>query len=295
MNKRCDFNIVFITKLFVSSFNILSRPGIFLVLIEMKNRLTYLLLVSIIVLNSCVPYDQVVYLQEDEAGLYDMARQPPVYKVRKSDLLQIDLKSLDVNTSTQQFFMGEAGSGVAQGGTSSGLGNPQFFLTGYLVDKEGMIDLPIMGKLKVEGKTFDEIGEEIELAIKGQVKYSKVTVRLSNYRVNVIGEVANPGTQYIFESDYTLLQALANAGDLTDFANRKRVKLLRNVEGKTKSIWFDLTDPQTLSSDYFYLLPGDMIYVEPLKAKVSRSNAQTLSIGISVVSLVVTIVTLTTR
>ena len=259
----------------------------------MKNQFTFLLLCLVVVINSCVPYDQIVYLQEEEAGTYDLAKKPPVYKVRKSDLLQIDLKSLDINTTTQEFFSGKGA--VQANPASSGTGSPQLFLSGYLVDENGLIDLPVVGKIKAEGKTLDQIGEEIELAIKGQVKFSKVTVKLSNYRIGVIGEVRQPGMQYIFEADYTLLHALANAGDLTEFGNRKTVKLLRNIEGKTRTIWFDLTNPKMLSSGYFYLMPGDMIYVEPFKAKNSRSNAKTLSIGLSVISLVVTIVALTTR
>ncbi|MBO3699088.1 polysaccharide biosynthesis/export family protein [Roseivirga sp. E12] len=233
-------------------------------------------------------------MQEDQMGAYNQAKRTAVYKVRKSDLLQINVKSLDPNTSTQEFFMGETGSGIAQGG-ASGSGSPQLFMTSYLVDEKGMIDLPIIGKLKAEGKTLDQIAQEIESEVKQQAKYSKVSVKLSNFRVNVIGEVNIPGTQYIFDTDYTLFHALANAGDLTDFADRTRVRLLRNIEGQTKSFWFDLTDPNVLSSDHLFLLPGDMILVDPLKAKINRNNAQNLTIGISVVSLLVTIISVTSR
>lgn len=230
-------------------------------------------------------------MQEPEGGSYDASPPLAVYKVRTNDLLNINIKSFD--SSNRDFIDPDVQQNVqiAQQGT----GNPQLLFNGYSLDESGRIDVPLIGKIGVLGLSLNEIELILEDKLKPYVKFSKITVSLSNFRITLMGEVAKPGVQYIYEKEYDLLQAIANAGDLTQFANREKVRLLRRDGKKIKSVWLDLTKPEIVSSEYFKLQQGDYIYVEPLKAKVTRANTQNVSLGVSVISLAVTLITLFSR
>lgn len=230
-------------------------------------------------------------LQEPAESSYDVSPPTSAYKVRANDLLNISIKSLESSNTNFIDPQIQQNVQVAQQGT----GNPQLLFNGYSLDESGRIDVPLIGSVSVLGLSLREIETILEDKLEPYVKYSKITVSLSNFRVTVMGEVNQPGVQYIFESDYDLLQAISNAGDLTDFANRQKVRILRRETKKIKSVWLDLTKPEVVGSEYFYLQPGDHIYVEPLKAKVTRENTKNVSLGVSVVSLVVTLITLFSR
>jgi len=241
--------------------------------------------------SSCISYDESVLLQEPTEGTYDVNSPITVHRIKANDILNINIKSLEssniefVNPQIQQNVQ------IAQQGT----GSPQLLFNGYSIDESGRIDVPLIGHVNVLGLSLKEIEVILESKLEPYVKFSKITVSLSNFRVTVMGEVTKPGVQYIFEKDYDVLQAISNAGDLTDFANRRRVKVLRRDSKKLKSVWLDLTTPEVVGSAYFYLQPGDYIYVEPLKAKVAKSNIQNASLGVSIVSLAVTLITLFSR
>lgn len=254
-------------------------------------NLNYWCVLAFLMLSSCIQYKNIPYLQEETASEYEINPPKEEYKVRKGDLLHIDLKTFE--TSTKEFFEGTQGAGLQ--GAGGGTGNPQLFFKDFTVDQAGMIDLPIVGKLAVEGKVLSVISTELEGKLKSYIKFTKINIRLANYRVTVLGEVNNTGVQYIYESSYTLLQALSNAGDLTEFGNRKNVKLIRKNGSKVKSILIDLTNPQFLSSEYYYLQPDDLIYVEPIKAKTLKSNVQNVGILVSIISIAATLFTLITR
>jgi len=241
--------------------------------------------------SSCISYDESVLLQETTEGTYDVNSPITVHRIKANDILNINIKSLEssniefVNPQIQQNVQ------IAQQGT----GSPQLLFNGYSIDESGRIDVPLIGHVNVLGLSLKEIEVILESKLEPYVKFSKITVSLSNFRVTVMGEVTKPGVQYIFEKDYDVLQAISNAGDLTDFANRRRVKVLRRESNKLKSVWLDLTTPEVVGSAHFYLQPGDYIYVEPLKAKVAKSNIQNASLGVSIVSLAVTLITLFSR
>lgn len=226
-----------------------------------------------------------------EAGSYDVSPTAAVYKIRSNDLLNITVKSLNLNG--RGFADTESLQNVQP--AQSGTGNPQLLFSGYSLDEFGKIDVPLIGSVAVLGLSLKEIETIIAEKLKPYEKFTNVTVNLSNFRVTLIGEVVNPGVQYIYERDYNLLQAIANAGDLTNVANRQKVRLLRKEGEKIISVWLDLTNPAFVSSEYFKLQQGDHIYVEPLKAKFSRENTKNLSIGVSVISLLVTLLALFSR
>lgn len=161
--------------------------------------------------------------------------------------------------------------------------------TTYIVNKEGNIIMPVLGTLHVEGMTTLQLAQKITELVKRDVEDPLVKVELLNFRINVLGEVAHPGSRTITRQRYSILDAIADAGDLTPYGERDRVVLIREENGKRMYHTFNLNDVATLSSPYFYLQQNDVIYVEPNgirkdNAKYNQNNAFKISVISTVVS-----------
>lgn len=176
---------------------------------------------------------------------------------------------------------------------SQGMNNAK--LLDYLVDNDGYIDYPVLGKLYVAGLTTRECEALIRRELKQYLnEVPNVTVRTSNYKISVLGEVKNPGTYTISDERITIFQALALAGDMTLFSVRDDVLLLReDSAGKRQVIHLDLTQADVALSPHYYLTQNDIVYVKPTKARV-RSNtlSNNSSVWISLLSLASTIASL---
>lgn len=151
----------------------------------------------------------------------------------------------------------------------------------YLVDNDGNINYPMIGKVHVGGLTKSEAEELIKDKIKPYMSAAEnpiVTVRMSGYQISVIGEVARPGTFYVSREKISILEALAQAGDLTIYGQRKNVQLIREDSLGKKTIHvFDLTDANIINSPYFYLQQNDVIYVTPNKVKAQNSSVGSMT------------------
>ena len=151
----------------------------------------------------------------------------------------------------------------------------QAMLQLYLVDNNGDINFPIIGTIHVGGLTKSEAEKKIQDLIKPYMAADEkpiVTVRIPGYQISVIGEVARPGTFNVSREKITILEALAQAGDLTIYGQRKNVQLIREDATGQKSIhYFDLTDADIINSPYFYLQQNDVVYVTPNKVKAQNS------------------------
>lgn len=159
----------------------------------------------------------------------------------------------------------------------------------YLVDKQGYINFPVLGKLKVVGKSTDEIKAMLEEQIGKDVENPYVRVQLANFKVNVLGEVNRPGSFSVTTERFSVLDALANAGDLTEYGNRANVLVIREEGGVRQYHRINLNDAATLSSPYFYLQQNDVVYVEPNQirqdnSKYNQNNAYKLSVISTIVS-----------
>lgn len=163
--------------------------------------------------------------------------------------------------------------------------------TTYKVTEQGYITMPVLGKLYVKGLTTVELAEKITQLVSKDVDDPVVKVELLNFRVNVLGEVNNPGSRTISRERYSVLDAIADAGDLTPYGERGRVILIREENGKRMYHTFNLNDVSTLTSPYFYLQQNDVIYVEPneIRKENARYN-QYNSYKVSVISTVVSAV-----
>jgi len=169
-------------------------------------------------------------------------------------------------------------------------------LQAYLVDNEGTIDFPVFGKIKVGGLTLKEL--ETLLQKKMESSFSKerpiITIRFTNFSVNVLGEVNRPGKYNTSNERMTILEAISNAGDLTIFGRRDNIKVLReNANGTKRTISVNLNDEDVIHSPAYYLEQNDVVYVEPNKTRArSASFGAAESFGISALSIAISLTTL---
>lgn len=165
------------------------------------------------------------------------------------------------------------------------IGPAQMYVSSFAVSEEGTIDFPLIGKVFVKGQNFSQIQAHLDSALNPYLAQPSAVVKLANFRVTVLGEVQNPGIKYIYNDKLSLMQAIGHAGGFTDLANYKKVKLIREGLKATQTVELDLTNPSFLSSKAYFIMPDDVIYVEPLRAKAPRLNAQNISLIISAVSV----------
>ena len=159
----------------------------------------------------------------------------------------------------------------------------------YVVSSKGTITMPVLGDVQVAGLTTDQIKDKITKLVAQDVDDAQVIVRLVDYTVNVIGEVSRPGSQKISKERYTVLDAIAAAGDLTVYGERTDVLIIREEDGKRTAHRLDLTSSEILTSPYFYLQQNDFVYVSPNKirqdnSKYNTNNAYKLSVISTIVS-----------
>ena len=222
-------------------------------------------------LVSCQSYKKVPYLQ-DTAFVNDTeqsVRQTGV-KVMPKDLLTIAV-SCSTPELAAPFNLVNSGNGSGTEGKTVGQGTASPALQQYLVDNKGNINFPMLGEIHVGGLTKLEIENLIIEKLKVYLKEAPlVTVRVVNYRISVLGEVAGPGSFVVSNEKINLLEALAMAGDLTIYGMRDNVKLIRTgLDNKQEIITFDLNK---VLSPYYQLQQNDIIYVTPNKTKAKNSD-----------------------
>jgi polysaccharide export outer membrane protein len=222
-------------------------------------------------LASCASPEEFYYLRD--AGNEKIADQNidstasnPTIAV--GDQLSIVLTSTSVELNT---IINTANFGGSQGGNLMQGGNVSPVI-GYLVDANGEIEFPKIGKMKVAGKRMTNIQKELENVLADYVKEPAVAIRRLNFRVTVIGEVARPGMVQIPYDRMNILQAIAQAGDLTIFAKRDNILLVRDTPEGKETVRLSLYEKSLLSSPYYWLQSGDLIYVQPNKTKVNTNT-----------------------
>jgi len=192
-------------------------------------------------------------------------------KIQTDDILSVSIQTADPY-STQSLTMGNLQS-AAVGNTTAGSTGSQT-IAGYLVDSQGNIELPIIGKVHVAGLTTEQSRELIRDKASEFYKKPSVNIRFANFKITILGEVNKPGTYVISNEKVNLLDALGQAGDLTIYGKRENVTLIRRYDtGKRELVHLDLTNSQILNSPYYYLRQNDYIYVEASKSKIASSDA----------------------
>lgn len=210
--------------------------------------------------------------------------------IQQGDQLVITVmaKDLDVvKPFNQNYSSGETLANAQPGGNTAGTVSPVSGPT-YSVDSEGMIDFPVLGKLSTTGKSIDEFKNELRGRLTRYINNPAVSMKLANYKVTVLGEVNRPGEYTIADGKATLLSALGLAGDLTMYGKRDDVLIVRNVDGVISKERINLGDASFITSPYYHLKQGDVVYVSPNRSReiAARQNPNTgLYISIASVTL----------
>ena len=251
-------------------------------------KILFLILCPLLFIG-CTSYKQAVYLRgDDTTAILEQKNTQYEYRVMPKDELTITISTSDPAASVP--FYRKIGHDRSQVTNNPGMNNAK--LLDYLVDNEGYIDYPVLGKLRVQGMTTRECEAMIRKALLEYLSEEPtVTVRVSNFKVSVLGEVNHPGTFKVEDERINIFQALALAGDMTLFSVRKDVQLLReDSNGRVETHHLDLTQADITSSPFYYLQQNDIIYVRPTKSKVySNTFKSNTSMWTSLVSIALTI------
>jgi len=240
-------------------------------------------------LSSCKSNKELIYLQnlpEDEI-IQVKPFSTDSYYLRPGDNLYVQVAS--INPEVNQLFNPSQGSGYGGGIGQQFSSVAGQYLNGYLINQNGEIELPIIGNVPVQGKTISEVKALLEKRVAEYFKEATVTVKLLNFKVTVMGEVARPGVIYTYNNTCTLLEAISQAGGTTDYSRLQKALVIRETPAGTININVNLTDKSFLSSPAYFLQPNDVIYVWPDKYKNTRLNAPLYALMLSTVSTLLVI------
>lgn len=250
----------------------------------------FLMLFSIVLITSCASRKNLVYFQDIEEidklasrVIYDPVLQP-------DDLLTITVSALNMETVLPFNLPVVAYMDTGQRAS----GTPQ--LQTYLLDNQGNLEFPVIGRIKLGGLTRSEAVDLLREKISHYVKNPVINIRIMNYRVTVLGEVARPGSYTIPNERITIPEALGLAGDLTVYGKRDNILIIRDKNGEKTYTRVDITKKDLLESPYYYLQQNDVIYVEPNKAQVQSSTYnRNATVVISIASVIIALISVLTR
>lgn len=249
----------------------------------------------------CISNEKIVYLQnlEENTPIEDdelITYKIPEYKLQYNDIIDVNIQT--VEDMVQFGFNNKPPQMNNQmGNVSAQSGGDIYYMTGYSVDDNGNVRLPIVGEIYVRDKTIDEARIDIEQKLREYVKSELyVKVKLGGVRYSALGEFRRPGKYVVLQDRMTIFEAIANAGDLTVVAKRNEVLLIRQYPEGTRLHRIDLLDRQIVASPFYFIQPNDQLYVEPLKVRetgTGENTAQTLALvfaGISSVALILNLI-----
>lgn len=248
-------------------------------------QLLYLLFI-LFVLSSCGSYKQAPYFQDlrGDSIAVEEIKNYSALKIQKNDQLAVNISSLEPKAAAI-YNLGNRGT---EG--SSGASN---IPVSYLVDASGNIQIPSYGPIHVEGLTTAQARNLITEKLAPFLGKPVVMIRLVDFKFSVLGDVAAPGVYKAEGERVSLVEAISMAGDLTVTAKSNNVLLVRESQGKRERITLNLNDKDIFNSQYFYLQPNDVLYVQPSKAKyaVTDNTTKNLSLALSAISVLVVIFT----
>ena len=235
----------------------------------MKNLIYYLIL--LLTMFSCKPKENMVYMEKEKTVAETEINQAVFYgtHIQSGDLLDIKVTAFDEN-AVRPFNLYSMNNSTSTGQVNGQ--TAQLAPQGYLVDNEGFIYFPVLGKLYIKGMTLAQLRADLEKRLLAYLTDPLVSIKQLNFNITVLGEVKKPG-QYTNPSDkITVLQALGLAGDMTDYGNRTNVKLIREIDGVSKTFTIDFTNKNITNSPYYYMQQNDVLYIEPDLIKKKTAN-----------------------
>lgn len=242
-------------------------------------------------LTACKSVKEIVYVQDiDEVQLHEITTRYEA-RIKKDDLLNIIVSGPDKQVVMPYNLTLNDGT---MGASSY---DPERTTLPYLVDINGEIDFPILGKIKVEGMTRSDLANYLTNVISMDVKNPIVYVSFRNYKITILGEVKNPGTYSMDSEKINVFQALGRAGDLSLTAKREDIILIREVNGKNTHYRIDLKSANLMNEDFFYMQQNDVLYVPPSSQRISAATTNTgiWSVLLSSVASIIAIITLITK
>jgi polysaccharide export outer membrane protein len=263
-------------------------------LITRKETGLFLLILINLILASCFNEKKITYFQKGINGSDTITiAKAYIPKIQSGDILSIYVNSLSTEAST--FFNPYSGNTVpgdasASGGATPGLS--QASSSGFLVDANGNVTIPLIGEINVRDLSITEAQTAIKKKLSTYLTDPTVSVRFLNYKISILGEVNKPGVYVIPNESTTIAEAITIAGDLTGFAKRNEVEIIRDNNGKKEFAQVDLTDRSIFTSPYYYLHANDIIYVKAGKSKVAQNDLalRLIPIAVSIITLLIVII-----
>jgi polysaccharide biosynthesis/export protein len=252
-----------------------------------------------LLLYSCVPNKRITYLQNldgvspiPEGQLINY--QIPEYKLQYNDILDVQIKTPDPEVN--ELFANQQQNLPGMQQITGQTGGDVYYMTGYTVNKEGYIRLPLLGQVFVRESTIDQARESIENQLKEYVKGEFfVKVKLGGIRYAAFGEFRKPGKYVVLQDRMTIFEAIANAGDITTVGRRNELVLIRQFPEGSAIYRVDLNDRNIISSPYYFIQPNDQLYVEPMKVRelgTGENTAQTMTLVISSITALALVINL---
>lgn len=241
-----------------------------------------------VVFASCVPQKKMLYLKNAEMAAENISKEyvndrTVDYKLQPGDNLFIRF----INTIDERSAASLSGENSTRSSYMSS--DASIYLHSYTLDDDGCIELPLTGKIELKNMTVDQAKDKMQNELNKFVNQTTLIVKLSNFNLTVLGEVTRPGMYKVYQSQINLFEAMALAGNMTNFAKKSDVKIIRQTDNGSEIVTIDMGQADILSSPYYYLKPNDIVYVEPLKIKQWGFTAFPYSTVFSIVTLGVTL------
>lgn len=238
-------------------------------------HIQFYLFVLLILLGSCTSQKKLAYLNNlpEISGEETFTMSIPDYKIQPRDILYITIKAMLPDGSINDFLTSQrsvGGSYITQGESGG-------YIYGYDVNPFGNIILPAIGPIKVAGLSLDDTRILIQTFADKVFKNSTVECKLLSFKFTVLGEVRLPGSYMNYNNYLTVLEAIGRAGGLNDFGRRDRILVIRPISNGTKTYKLNLQDKKILESEAYFLLPNDVVIVEPESKKIFNLNLPTFS------------------
>ena len=241
--------------------------------------LSSILLTALLLTASCTSQQKLAYLNNlpETSGEQYFPMDIPDYKIQNRDVLYITLKAMNTEGEIVDYLSGSesGGSSYLRTGGSEGAGGA--YLWGYNVHKNGNILIPVVGFINVEGRTLEEVRGLLQTEFDKSYKNAVLECKLLSFKYTVIGEVNSPGTYMNYSNYLTVLEAIGQAGGVGDLGRRDNLLVVRPVDGGTKTYRLNLQDKAILSNEAYFLLPNDVVIVEPEDRKIFDINFGTFT------------------
>jgi polysaccharide export outer membrane protein len=242
------------------------------------NHITISLLITVsLLLSSCVTNKKLTYLQSEGVREEFIAITPATYIIQPYDNLYIKVVTPNPEFSDMFNTMSATVSSISVTEQSADM-------VSYTVDDSGTIELPYAGRFMVAGKTLHIVKTELDNALKSYIADAVVTVKMVNNYISIIGEVQRPGRYPIYKDRLNIFQALAMAGDLDIYSNRQKLHLIRQTPDGNTVKEFSVKDRSIIGSQFFYVMPNDVIYAPPMKGRFFKMDAFPYSVILSTIT-----------